>query len=124
MWIGLAGRVRKISPLGIGMFAAAAGAAAIYAYDACADAHAAPGASCDCWVSALWGLAAGILVAALITVLRALVQPLLASMFDALGVVRLRGVLAARCEKIPGALLAFALAPQALHRALRAPPAG
>ncbi|MBV8073939.1 MAG: hypothetical protein JO140_00820 [Candidatus Eremiobacteraeota bacterium] len=120
--VALGDRLRKITPLGIGAFATAAGAAAIYAYDACADSAIAPGGDCNCWLSALCGLAAGLLVAALVTLARALLQPLLASVWEALALPALRGGPVAASALHPCEGFCIAIAPQARHRALRGPP--
>lgn len=114
----------RASPASVGAFAAAAGAAAIWAYDSCAaglfGAHEEP--NCPCWIAGAGGLVLGILVAALLAAVRRLSEPIIARLAAVLGRRLAPCGEPARASIRPDRVDVFFLAPLARHAGSRAPP--
>jgi uncharacterized protein YacL len=115
----------RASPASVGAFAAAAGAAAIWAYDACAAGRLGTHeeANCPCWVAGAGGLVLGILVAALLAAIRRLSLPIIARLAAVLGrrLALSAGPVRAHVRFDQLAVL-FVIAPLARHAGTRAPP--
>lgn len=80
--------MRHCSPLAAGLLGAMAGAGAIYAYNACTDAHfrGMPDVDgCHCWLIGAGGFAVGLLFGLLALFVERLLEPLVARACDLFG---------------------------------------
>lgn len=120
----LRGWIRSISPLAAGYLVGAAGTGMLSAYDWCMD-HGLDGlptlGGCHCWVAGAAGLVLGLISAALIPILRRLLEPLIARLCDAIA--RLAPGNALQPVRIDrSARYTLALNPLARRGATRGPP--
>lgn len=116
--------IRSWSPMAVGYVAGAAGTGMLSAYDWCMDRQldALPTlGGCHCWVAGAGGFVLGLLCAALMLLLRRLVEPLIARLYETfarLNPERAQGSAYFAFEEV----YARRLDPLARSRASRAPP--
>ena len=78
--------LRECSPLAVGYVAGMAGTGTLSAYDFCVDGKLdmlPTFGGCHCWIAGAGGLILGLICAALVPLVRALFEPLLAQICDA-----------------------------------------